>query len=158
MISKASTAVVEIASGYEEGQAWSLCAYRAMLTRNDQEPEETLCEEFQIGPGPQSGYACLNLGAKAPAGADYFLRSAGALEKDEATAYFYGAISQRVDRVVLEVEGGDEFEATIYEPPPRPGVDYNFFIPFAPRGADVTVRVEGESGATLAHGLFSTRL
>jgi hypothetical protein len=155
LVSEATTPVVEIAAGEQEGEAWSLCAYRARLTRNDQDPEETLCDEFQLGPGPHSGYSCVNLGAEAPSGADYFHRAAGGLERDAATTYFYGAISRRVERVILRVRGGDQFDATIYEPPPELAVRYKFFVGFTPPASDVMVRVEDETGAELAHELFS---
>jgi len=148
MVSEATTTVVKIASGEREGQAWSLCAYRARIKTNDEVPRDSLCEEFKFGPGPYAGYTCLNLGADAPSGADYFSRAGSGLSKEEGAAY-YGAISQRVQRVVLRLRGGTEIEATISEPPEELGVDYKFFVGFAPPSEDVTVSVEDESGREL---------
>lgn len=144
IVIEATTPVVKIASGEREGKAWLLCAYRAMVKKNDDAPSDSLCEEFKFGPGPYSGYACLNLGASAPAGADYFMRAGGDLSKEEGAAY-YGAISQRVHRVVLRLRDETDNEATIFEPPKELRVDYRFFVGFAPSGEDVTVSVEDDS-------------
>lgn len=139
---------MKIAAGEREGQAWSLCAYKATLRKNDEAPSDSLCEEFKFGSGPHSGGLCLNLGASAPPGADYFMRAGGDLSKEEGAAY-YGAISQRVQRVALRLNEGTELEATIFEPAEELGVDYKFFVGFAPPNEDVTVSVEDESGREL---------
>jgi hypothetical protein len=68
IITEATTPVVEIASGEQAGQRWSLCAYRATMTEDQNDPFEALCSEFQIGPGPQSGYPLLQHGRHRPRG------------------------------------------------------------------------------------------
>jgi hypothetical protein len=153
MIIEATTPVVKIASGERADQAWSLCAYRATVKRNDEAPKDSLCEEFKFGPGPYAGYTCLNLGGHAPSGSDYFLKARGDLSKEEGAAY-YGAISQRVQRVVLRLRDGSETEATISEPPEELEADYRFFVGFAAPSEDVTVSVEDESGKRVGEGVL----
>jgi hypothetical protein len=93
------------------------------------------------------------MGDIVPAGADYFDRTAGGMERGEVTAYFIGAISDRVARVTISPREGAESTARINEPPEELGVQYSFFVGFAPSGTDVTVSVENASGAELARDL-----
>jgi len=152
-LSEALTPVVKVASGESGGWDWSLCAYRAALTRNEEAPAETLCEEFRFGPGPGSNYSCVNVGSTAPRDADYFLRSYD--PSGEVTQAFFGAVSDRVDRVVIELDNDTETEATILQPAPELGVDYRFFVGFTPSGLDATVSVRDSSGDELEHETFA---
>jgi YVTN family beta-propeller protein len=149
MVSEALTPTAEIAAGVHDGGAWSLCAYRAELTRNQEPTLDSLCEEFRFGPPPHSGYTCSSsMGTDAPPNSDYFHRAAVDLDPSSVGRGFYGAISDEVHRVLLALPNGDEIEATIYEPPPELGLNYRFFVGFAPT-KKVVVTVESKTGNRL---------
>jgi Tol biopolymer transport system component len=145
---KALTPNVEIASGEQQGLDWSLCAYRAMVTVDGEEPEPALCEEFSYGSGRGSGGACsVGVSATVPSHWHYFQRSSDPTEEEGVA--FTGAISERVDKVVLQLDDGSDLEARIYEPPKELGVNYRFFVGFAPQGSDVIVVVLDAEGNEL---------
>jgi hypothetical protein len=151
---KALTPNVQIASGEQQGLDWTWCAYRAIVTVNDEEPEPAFCEEFRYGLGRGSGSACsVGLNATVPIHWHYFLRSSDPTE-DEGVA-FTGAISERVDKVVLQLDDGSDIEARIYDPPEELGVNYRFFVGFAPQGNDVTVVVLDQDGNELQREAWS---
>ena len=146
---KALTPNVRIASGEQQGLDWSLCAYRAMVTIDGEDPEPALCEEFRYGLGPGAGSACsVGVDATVPSHWHYFQRSSDPTEEEGVA--FTGAISERVDKVVLQLDDGSDLEARIYEPPEELGVNYRFFVGFAPQGSDVTVVVLDSDGNELA--------
>jgi hypothetical protein len=68
----------------------------------------------------------------------------------------YGAISDEVHRVLLALPNGDEIEATIYEPPPELGLNYRFFVGFAPT-KEVVVTVESKTGNRLGRSVGAPR-
>ena len=145
---KALTPNVEIASGEQQGLDWSLCAYRAMVTIDDKEPEPALCEEFRYGLGPGAGSACsVGVNATVPSHWHYFQRFSDPTEEEGVA--FSGAISDRVDKVVLQLDDRSDLEARIYEPPEELGVNYRFFVGFAPQGSDVIVVVLDAEGNEL---------
>lgn len=149
MVSEALTPTAVIAAGVHDGVAWSLCAYRAELTRNKEPAEVSLCEEFRFGEPPHSGYTCISsLGTDAPPNSDYFHRAAVDLQPSSVGQAFYGAVSGEVHRVLLTLRDGFEIEATIYETPPELGLNYRFFVAFAPT-SDVVVTVESKTGSRL---------
>ncbi len=149
IVSQALTPTAIIAAGEYEGETWSLCAYRATTKRNQEPPHDSLCEEFRFGPPPHSGYACIGeMGQNPPERSDYFLRASSELDPAAEGQAFYGAISDEVHNVLLEVSGDGEIEAEIYEPPPELGLNYRFFVGFA-TSREVTVRVLNQAGERL---------
>jgi TolB protein len=145
---KALTPNVRIAGGEQQGLEWTWCAYRAIVTVDDEEPEPALCEEFRYGLGRGSGGACLvGVSATVPSHSHYFLRTSNPTEEEGGA--FTGAISERVDKVVLRLDDGSELDARIYDPPEGLGVNYRFFVGFAPHRNDVTVIVLDAEGNEL---------
>jgi hypothetical protein len=151
---RASSPVVEILSGEPGGLPWSLCAYSATVATNADPPTKSLCYEFKFGPGLSTGYTCEAIGARIPNGSDYFLRSSGDQTMEQGHA-FLGAVSHRVSRVLLTLDGGRQIEATIADPPAVLGVEYRFFVGFAPPNVDVTVSVEDAIGRELEKERFN---
>ncbi len=146
---RAVTPVVVIASGKFGEEPWIWCAYRAELEHRG-DTSEGFCDEFRIASPPYAGWTCGNTGWEASPGVDYFHRSSYDLE-DRGRAYF-GAVSNRVERVVLETTDGDEVPAPVYDSPQDLGVDYRFFVGFAtPEQRVRAVSVRNAVGQELAH-------
>jgi hypothetical protein len=149
IVTEAPGSLVEIVSGERQGREWRLCAYVEKMKKLNQPPREHLCVGAMFGAGPFPGYACLDLEeASGPPRSDYLLEASGVVKK-EGAALHYGVISQRVRRVALRPSSGTEIEASIFERPEKLGVDYNFFVGFAPLNVGVTVSVEDAAGREL---------
>lgn len=137
----------QIAAGTHRGLRWTFCAYTATQRIDDETPERTLCEEFRYGPGPQTGYACLGGELGTPPGAVLFSPTGGP-RRAEGT-YYFGGISDRVDRVVARTEGQPDVEASIYDPPPSVEVDYRFYLAFVDSGVKPTILALDGSGTVI---------
>jgi hypothetical protein len=58
-------------------------------------------------------------------------------------------VTERVGRVAVRPGNGTEIEATIYEPVRELGVEYDFFIGFAPPGSNPVIVVYDATGKVL---------
>lgn len=148
-VTAAPDSLLEIASGKRHDREWSLCAYVEKKKKLNQPPKDHICVAAKFGSSPPPTYSCSSLGAASgPPESDYLLEASGVVNK-QAGALYYGVVSQRVGRVVLRPRSGTESEARIFEPSEKLGVDYKFFIGFAPPNMDVTVSVEDGAGKEL---------
>jgi hypothetical protein len=149
IVTAAPDSLLEVASGERQDREWSLCAYVEKIKKQNQPPEDHLCVAAKFGSGPPPAYACSDLGAPSESpGSDYLLEASGVVNKGSGALY-YGVVSHRVSRVVLRPKSGTESEARIFEPHENLGVDYKFFVGFAPPNMDVTVSVEDGAGREL---------
>ena len=154
VITEAPESLVEIASGEHQGREWFLCAYVEKTKKLNQPPKDHLCVGARFGAGPFPGYECLDLEEAGDSPRSDYLLGASGVVKKEGGALHYGVISQRVRRVVLRPSGGTEIEASTFERPEKLGVDYNFFVGFAPLNVDVTVSVKDGAGRELDRHLW----
>lgn len=155
IVTEAPGSLLEIASGEHHGREWILCAYVEKTKKVNQPARDKLCVGAGFGAGPSPGYGCLDLEEAGGSSRSDYLSAASGVVKKEGGALYYGVISQRVRRVVLRPRSGTEIEARIFERPERLGVDYNFFVGFAPLNVDVTVSVEDRVGRELDRHLWN---
>jgi hypothetical protein len=149
IVTEAPESLVEIVSEEHEGRQWFLCAYVERTKKLNQPPKDHLCVGAGFGAGPFPGYECLDLEESGGSPRSDYLLGASGVVKKEGGALHYGVISQRVRGVILRPRSGTEIEARIFEPPKKLGVDYNFFVGFAPLNVGVTVSVEDGAGREL---------
>ena len=149
IVIEAKSPLVKIASGTEAGDAWSLCAYRATAIRNEKQADDALCWEFTWGAGPCAGYTCASdIGVSPPRDSDYFLRASTEPVANNGSAHL-GAVTKSVERVAVRPGNGTEIEAPIYEPGSELGVEYDFFVGFAPPGSNPAIVVYDAAGRML---------
>jgi hypothetical protein len=157
MVSEALTPTAEIAAGVRDGVAWSLCAYRAELTRNQEPTLDSLCDEFRFGPPPHSGYTCSSsMGNRCSAEFGLLPPRRGRSRPQLGRPGVLRRDLDEVHRVLLALPNGDEIEATIYEPPPELGLNYRFFVGFAPT-KEVVVTVESKPEIGLGSSVGAPR-
>lgn len=143
------TPKVEVATGHQQGSAWSVFSYRAMASvpgSGGAEEEEALCLSMGFGSSRRAEATC-TVGLQEP----FVGNDAVYAVPSSAPGWnraFFGIVDKKVEHVELRLDDGTSYAAEIHNGGPELRAPFNFFVGFVPEWRDVTIVAVDRSGAT----------
>lgn len=135
----------DVASGSHSGKPWMLRAYRAAgRAGTPLDNEEALCLRWKYGERQPLSNGC-NIGGESLDPGEFF--SASNHVALDATGFF-GTVDKSVASLELVTNQGTQ-PVEVYPSPRGLRLSFNFFVGFAPAGADATLVARSEDGTVV---------
>jgi hypothetical protein len=130
-----------IASGERNGEHWALRGYVGDV-QTSLGTRRSLCLNWRGGSGDDGDVVCtVDLPTGLPAGHH--------LVSDTSASPYFGEVSREVATVELRLDSGQMLGGQIYEAPAAWGLNFSFFVAFAPDSESVTILARDPSGQVL---------
>jgi hypothetical protein len=145
--SEPTTETFAVASGTEAGEAWSLRAYRAEMTREGTDAQPALCLEWKYASTFENDdFNCFSDGTETVNGSllSYFSRGPNGPPKSS----FFGAVRNGTESVEVQLESGDVVDGQVFSVAEL-APSQTFAVGFAEPKNDVVIVGYDEQGEVL---------